>query len=337
MIEKPNIDDKHILNCLHDVYGLPVNSVEFLPLGADYNTAVYRAETRNKVAYFVKLRRGEFDEMTITVPKLLHDQDIKGVIAPIATESQDLWADLDDYKLVVFPFVNGYDGYNIDLLDQNWIECGKILWAIHTAGIPSSIMNQIQRETYSDEWRVQVKQFQVRIEKETFDDPIASTLAHFLKSKTSRIDELVRRAEKLASVLREQSNPLVLCHADLHAGNILIDTQGMLFVVDWDTMILAPKERDLMYVGGGQFMNKRTPQQEISLFYKGYEDTDIDLIALAYYRYERIVQDIVAYCDEILLTVGDSEDRKVGLRQLMNQFNPNNVIDIAFQTDINSY
>lgn len=334
---KPNIDDKTILDCLHDVYGLPVNAVEFLPLGADYNTAVYRADTDNKVAYFVKLRSGDFDEMTIIVPKLLHDQGIKGVIAPITTQTQDLWAELADFKLTVFPFVNGQDGYNTNLFDQNWIEFGEILWAIHTAEIQPSIINQIQRESYSDEWRTKVKQFQMMIEEETFDDPIASALAQFLKSKKSRIDELVRRAEKLASVLQTQSNPFILCHADLHAGNVLIDTRGMLFIVDWDTMILAPKERDLMFVGGGQFVNKRTPQQELVQFYLGYGATEIDLIALAYYRYERIVQDIVAYCEEILLTVGDSEDRKIGVRQMIYQFNPNNVIDIAFHTDTNSY
>ena len=45
--------------------------------------------------------------------------------------------------------------------------------------------------------------------------------------------------------------PLVLCHADLHAWNVLLDTDRQLWLVDWDETILAPKERDLMFVVGG--------------------------------------------------------------------------------------
>ena len=67
-----------------------------------------------------------------------------------------------------------------------------------------------------------------------------------------------------------------MCHADLHAGNILIDANGAFYLVDWDTLILAPKERDLMYAGGGQFGEARTPQQEEALFYQGYGQTQID-------------------------------------------------------------
>jgi hypothetical protein len=43
-----------------------------------------------------------------------------------------------------------------------------------------------------------------------------------------------------------------LCHSDIHAGNILIDVNDDFYIVDWDNPILAPKEHDLMFIGGGQ-------------------------------------------------------------------------------------
>jgi spectinomycin phosphotransferase len=79
----------------------------------------------------------------------------------------------------------------------------------------------------------------------------------------------------------------VLCHSDIHAGNILMEATGALYIVDWDNPILAPKERDLMSIGGGQFGNVHTAQEE-ALFYRGYGQTQIDPVALAYYRYERL-------------------------------------------------
>jgi len=124
----------------------------------------------------------------------------------------------------------------------------------------------------------------------------------------------------------------VLCHADIHAWNLLIDANATLYIVDWDTLILAPKERDLMFVGAG--LDKLWPSaREEALFYQGYGATEIDPTALAYYRYERIVEDIAAYCQQLLLTDQGGDDRAEGLRQLVGQFEPGAVIEVAFMLD----
>ncbi len=68
----------------------------------------------------------------------------------------------------------------------------------------------------------------------------------------------------------------------MHAGNVHMSISGDLYVVDWDTMIMAPKERDLMYLGGGQFMNRHTPEEEERLFYEGYDETEVDPVGIAY-------------------------------------------------------
>lgn len=333
MLEKPDIQDSQISDCLRDAYGLNVIDINFLPLGADVNTAVFRAVTDGGAAYFVKLRSGAFDEMSIIVPKLLHEQHINSIIAPLSTRSQELWVNLGEFKVMVFPFIEGYDGYEMELLDQHWIAFGQALKALHTAKIPSTVTNRIQLEQYSNTWRETVKRFQRFVEDTPFADPIATELAAFLRNKKDEIRQLVQRAEQLAAVLQMQSEPLVLCHGDIHAGNVLIDADNHLYVVDWDTLVLAPKERDLMFVGGGQFLNQRTPEEEERLFYQGYGQTQANPIALAYYRYERIVQDIAAYCEQLLLSDEGGEDRENGLQQLVSQFELGNVVEIAYRSE----
>jgi spectinomycin phosphotransferase len=59
----------------------------------------------------------------------------------------------------------------------------------------------------------------------------------------------------------------------------------------------------------------------------------IDPIALAYYRYERIIQDIAVYCEQLLLTDEGGEDREQSLRYLTSNFLPNNTIAIAYKSD----
>lgn len=333
MLEKPNLPDSSIVDCLRTDYGLDAVQLSFLPLGADRNTAVYRAVTGDATPYFVKLRRGDFDETTVIVPRLLGDLGIRQIIAPLSTRSNHLWADLHPFRLTVSPFVDGLNGYEVELRDHHWVDFGRALKAVHTAVVPSTMIECIPRENYSAQWRESVRHFQALIETTTFSDPVAAELAAFLRRQHQVVSELVSRAERLASVLQTRSLPFILCHADIHAGNILIDISGQLYIVDWDTLTVAPKERDLMFVGGGLFGSRRSPQEEEALFYQGYGQVAVDPVALAYYRYERIVQDIAAYCEQILLTDEGGADRQEGLRQLIGQFEPHAVIDVAFQSE----
>ena len=76
MLTAPNLNEEEIIACLRDAYGLTIEKVVFLPLGADFNTAVYRVTSSSQIDYFLKLRRGEFLEASVSVPKYLADLGI---------------------------------------------------------------------------------------------------------------------------------------------------------------------------------------------------------------------------------------------------------------------
>jgi spectinomycin phosphotransferase len=333
LLEKPDLEDSKIVSCLHAAYGLDVDEITFLPLGNDVNTAVYRAVSHDAAPYFVKLRSGEFDDVIAAIPKLLHDQGISQVIAPLTTQSGALWTLVDGFKLTLYPFVEGRNGYKVKMTDEQWAELGHTLKAIHTVNVPPALESRIPHETYGAYWRDTVKGFQRQAEAMTFTDPISAALADLLKAQQAVVNTLVRRAERLGAVLQARLLPLVLCHADIHAANVLIDASGKLYIVDWDTLVFAPKERDLMFPGGGQYSGDHTAAEEETLFYRGYGQTDIDYAALAYYRYERIVEDVASYCQEIWSTEGDGQDRARGLRILSGQFMPDGVIHDAYSTE----
>jgi spectinomycin phosphotransferase len=101
--------------------------------------------------------------------------------------------------------------------------------------------------------------------------------------------------------------------------------------VDWDNPILAPQERDLMFIGGGIDENWKTEREE-ALFYEGYGKTDINLSALAYYRYERVIEDLVAFSEQVLLTDGSDTDREQAYRWFISNFEPGGAIEMADKT-----
>jgi spectinomycin phosphotransferase len=54
-------------------------------------------------------------------------------------------------------------------------------------------------------------------------------------------DELVVR-------VRETSDSWVITHGEPHRANVIRDSQGGVHLVDWDTTLIAPRERDLQMV-----------------------------------------------------------------------------------------
>ncbi len=82
----PDLSREAIRACLNLHYGLHVILVEFLPLGADAGSAVFRIHPRNATTAFLKLRSGNFEPLATAVPDFLHyEKGITAVMAPLPT------------------------------------------------------------------------------------------------------------------------------------------------------------------------------------------------------------------------------------------------------------
>lgn len=326
--------DQRIIDCLNINYGIKVTKLTLLPIGADVNASVYKAETNNQSSYFIKLKHGHHHDISATIISLLHDAGIQQIIPPIYTMHGQAILHIDDFTLIVSPFVEGQNGFNRDLTDYQWVTLGKVMKQIHEINVPPSIQIMIRREDYSPKWREAVRALYAHIESEPSGDDIALKLITFMKKHSATIHRLVNRAEQLGKQIQNQPPEFVLCHSDIHGGNVLMDGNDIIYIVDWDDPILAPKERDLMFIGGGVANVWNKPREE-KIFYKGYGETEIDMAILAYYRHERIVEDIAVLGQQLLLNPADNYNRIESYKHFVDQFEPQGVVDIAFKTDEN--
>lgn len=329
MLEKPDLEDHLIIHCLQEEYGLRAAEISFLPLGADLNTAVYRAVSEERMAYFVKLRSGAFNEAAVAVPNYLSQLGVRPIIPPLTTMSGKLWAKLEGFHLILYPFVEGLNGFERNLTRQQWIEFGAALKRFHRADIPRALTDKVPTETFSPQYREAVKLVLTQINEKTFTEPVAAEMAAFLKTKSTQIGDLVNRTEVYARILQNQHSRFILCHGDIHAWNLLVTDSDSFYMVDWDTLIFAPKERDLMFIGAGLGGNGFSPEEEEALFYQGYGQTRVDPIALAYYRFERIIEDTAIFCEQVLFTEVGGEDRQQALVYLKSNFLPGHSLDLA--------
>jgi aminoglycoside phosphotransferase (APT) family kinase protein len=103
------------------------------------------------------------------------------------------------------------------------------------------------------------------------------------------IRQLVARTEALGRHRKAQPPAFGVCHCDIHTDNVMVDRAGRLWIVDWDALLLAPKERDLMFI-----WQRPRGEHSAAPFWQ-------DMAArrrpggTACYRYEWVVQEIGDY------------------------------------------
>ena len=327
MIEKPDISDEKIIVALHENYSIAVNGIEFLPVGNDSSAWAYRVETNTQVSYFLKLKKGILNQAGIFVPRFLKDNGIEQVIAPLPTKTQELVVEMDEFALILYPFIAGNEAMKVGLTDSQWTEFGSTLKRIHLTKLPSEISQYVSRETFIPQWSNSAKELYKQINARNYDDPYQKELAAFWKENNETIQTLIERAESLGQRLQQADVEFVLCHADIHTANILLTQEQELFIVDWDDTLRAPKERDLMFVFG--------EKREEQLFFKGYGSMEINPLVLAYYGYEWCVQEIGDFGERVFLIKDAGEKtKKDAVEGFMKLFSQGDVIEAAFNTAV---
>jgi spectinomycin phosphotransferase len=332
-MREPPVDlaDEQLRASLHTRYGLAVTELTFLPLGHDSSAWVYRVRTTDGTSYFLKVRRRVVNEPRLLVPRYLHDQGVAQVIAPLPTTTQALWTAVDGYALILYPFVEGTSGKDQGMTRSQWIAYGTILRQIHAATLPPDLAQLMPRETFVPEGAGLVRDLEAHLGGRTFADPTAQALATFWHERRDEIHTLVRRAEELGLRLAERAPAFMLCHADIHTANVLLDAGARVWIVDWDETVLAPKERDLMFVVGGGISDRLVGPREEEWFFQGYGATPLDPLALAYYRYAWAVSDISEFGAQVFFRPDLGEVTKhAAADQFISLFQPGQIVAKAF-------
>ncbi len=332
MRERPNLADELVLDALGIYYGISTAQLTFLPLGNDPRSSAYRVEDAGGTLYFLKVRDREgFSLPSLVVPHYLCSQGVPHVLAPLPTADQSLWVNVGDFALSLYPFIDGQMGAHVGLTADQWRTFGALVRQVHGTELPPDLLQTVPRETFRPHRWSQIPDLLAMVDKERFETAVESELSVSWHAREDEIRVLLKRTEALGDQLRLSSTQLVPCHADMHLWNVLIDADRQLWLIDWDETMLAPKERDLMFVVGG-IGGYRT---NTDAFLQGYGDTVADPSALVYYRYAWAVQDMLEYGVQVLLRPEVSESAKRdALRGFESLFEPGNIVSLAIESEI---
>ena len=333
MLDPANLDKTTIAKTLEVHYGVLATEVAFLPLGYDSASWVYRVLARDNRNYFLKVRAAHgFNPASLAIPNYLQEQGMSHILAPLKAFDHALWVSVGDFVLSLYPFIEGQNAADMGLSQEQWHEFGLLVRQIHDCQLPVDLQRLLPRESFIPSRRHLIQDLEEAAAKVTVNNPEEREISEFWEAQQDTIREIVKRSDALADQLRHAPSAMVLCHADMHTWNVLLDNEKQFWLIDWDEVIFALTERDLMFTIDGIGGDGVGPQQT-SWFLHGYGDHTINPIALDYYRYAWAVQDIAGFGGLVFFAPERSqESRQASLQGFMNLFKPGEIVDIALRS-----
>jgi spectinomycin phosphotransferase len=179
----------------------------------------------------------------------LRDEGLEFVVAPLADEAGGVLRRLDRrYALSVLPFVEGEaSSFGPYESAEERRGMGHLLGRLHaaTARIERGLPRTADLALPS---RAVLEEALRELDRPWRSGPLAEPARRLL---TGAADAVTRRLEQYDALVEEvldSSGAWVLTHGEPHRANVVRGRDGAVHLVDWDTTLIAPRERDLTMV-----------------------------------------------------------------------------------------
>ncbi|WP_344238908.1 aminoglycoside phosphotransferase family protein [Kribbella hippodromi] len=287
-------------------FGLDVGEITSVGYGADVAARVWKVVTATN-AYAVKWS-GAGTNTGHQVAAFLADSGVPGVPEMVRTVDGGLWSVHAKKRLTVVPWIEGVRAAESGLSEQQWGAYGRLIRRVHDAEPPHRLREALPKHSHIDA-RMPAVEREVRTRLEAPEGDVQAELAAVWAEYGEVIDDLCTKRPQ------EPYGARVVCHGDPHLGNVLVgrsDPEGgrprgghaaagaELHLIDWDDVILAPREQDLMFMLGGMGdVGPGTVAQQ-DAFLAGYGPHELDDQAIHYYRHVRAYEDVIGWSHQAI-------------------------------------
>lgn len=264
MLTPPDgLPDDALVRVLSDHWGLAGAGVEYRAVG--FGSHHWEAVDANGIRWFVTVDEldrkrqslsepGEaaFDRLraALATTKDLRDSGATFVVAPIPTRAGEPLVRTDRRLAVaLYPYVDGqsysWGDFSTPAHRRGVLD---LIVALHTA--PAMASRHAMTEDFAVAHRDELEL--------AFDDagfrwdggPYAKLTSALLIENADKIRRLLVRHDDLVEEIRRRPGRMVLTHGEPHPGNTMLTSAGWV-LIDWDTVLLAPPERDLWSLDPG--------------------------------------------------------------------------------------
>jgi thiamine kinase-like enzyme len=315
--------EEKFIRAIQQGYGIEITHPEFLLRG--FGGDCYRAETRpsislrtgSGISYFLKLHDPVNNQMMAASSRdfylpLMHQLHAKEILPhiphPLPTLDGALSLRIGANELVITNFIAG------ELVGFGALPEPILAQLAELVGILHASKAQLEFE------HPFIEQFDVVFEQsllKSFDtlaaldasaSPGQQLLRDIILPQQAPIVAHLEQLKELQAVVRSTyakgvDNPMVVCHTDLHGGNLMTDGEGNLYILDWENAMIAPLEHDMIFFAGETgFFETFWPN-----YTRHFRSASLDLELLRFYFYRRGLEDVADFILRILRRANSPE------------------------------
>jgi hypothetical protein len=317
---EPIVDKSTIIETLRRQYGLRIEHLDFLP--HSWLCSCYVVRCADGARYFLKL----YDvagwapfvatDLDFYLP-LTHDLHARGILPniayPIPTQDGRFRIHFGDYLPILFNFIEGRTlGYGA-LPDDVLAKLARLIGILHRDALGIAV-----EHPHIDRFDVVFESALLRSLEELEGLTAGARkgkqeLRNLLLPRKNELLGLLDRLKELRELVKEAGKPPVVCHTDLHGGNLMVDKRGELYIVDWEGAIIAPPEHDLFaFAGDDRFWDLFLPNYE-----REFGPASLHPDVFGFYFYRRNLEDLADFVKRILYVNDDDAQDQSDLHWLM--------------------
>lgn len=257
--EPGDVDTVRLQELVRSVWSVDVTEVRYEPVG--FGTHHYLAHDSSGYAWFVNVDElaaktwfgsddaGALDglDRAFRMAFWLRHAGLEFVLAPIARDDGSAVAELDGrYAVSVVPYVEGRSSAFGEF--GSGAEKRAVLGALgrlHALAVPDNLPRRDTMNVPSrDEFFASLDQ----LESPWTEGPFAEPARKLLASCARDVRAMFARYDEIVAKVRNAPVPQVVTHGEPHAANVVWADDGGMHLIDWDTVAVAPAERDLWMV-----------------------------------------------------------------------------------------
>ena len=229
-------------------WGIPIKSMTYRPVGfgSHHWELVDTAGSRWFVTVDEPADLGKL-RASLSVATDLHATGHTFAVAPVPTLTGTPLAKNDEFAITVYPFVDGTSfDWNAFTGPEHRQATLDMIIRLHTA--PPVVRRHARVDDFAVPHRDEVER--ALKSPGAACGPYATPVADLLAEHAAPMRKLLARYDELVLESREEPVRAVLTHGEPHSGNTMRTPTGWR-LIDWDTVLVSPPERDLWLIEPG--------------------------------------------------------------------------------------